>query len=81
LKIVDTRLSSSFITLKRLREAKSVLGAMVISEYWCFWRKTDQASSKRVKDTMLDDGWWERVDLIIKIIDPIISLLRFADMD
>jgi hypothetical protein len=28
---------------------------------------------------MLDDAWWERVDLTIKIMEPIISLLRFVD--
>ena len=81
LKIADTWFASSFIMLKRLREVKSALGSMVISEYWSFWRKTDQASSKRVKDTVLDDDWWERVDLTLKIMDPIISLLRFADTD
>jgi hypothetical protein len=81
LKIADTRFASSFIMLKRLREVKSALGSMFILEYWSFWRKTDQASSKRVKDTVLDDGWWERVDLTIKIMDPIISLLRFANTD
>ena len=67
--------------LKRLREVKAALGSMVISEFWSFWRKTDQASSKKVKDTVLDDAWWERVDLTIKIMEPIISLLRFADTD
>jgi len=81
LKIADTRFASSFILLKRLREVKAVLGAMVILEFWSFWRKTDQATSKRVKDTVLDDAWWERVDLLIQIMDPIISLLRFADTD
>ena len=81
LKIVDTRFASSFIMLKRLREVKTTLGAMVISEFWSLWRKTDQLASKRVKDTVLDDAWWERVDLIIQIIDPIISLLQFADTD
>ena len=30
---------------------------------------------------MLDDGWWERVDLTIKIMELVISLLRFADTD
>jgi hypothetical protein len=64
-----------------LREVKVALGAMVISDLWSIWRKTDQAASKRVKDTVLDDGWWERVNLSIKIMDPIISLLRFADTD
>lgn len=54
---------------------------MVISEFWSFWRKTDQVASKRVKETVLDDAWWEKVDLIIRIMDPIISLLRFADTD
>jgi hypothetical protein len=67
--------------LKRLREVKATLGAMVISYLWSFWRKTDQAASKRAKDTVLDDGWWERVNLSIKIMDHIISLLRFADTD
>lgn len=27
---------------------------------------------------MLDDARWERVDLFIQIMDPIISLFRFA---
>ena len=75
LKIANTRFSSSFIMLKRLREVKTALGAMVISEFWSFWRKTDQAASKKVKDTVLDDIWWEKVDLIIQIMEPIISLL------
>eukprot|EP00253_Pinus_taeda_P032727 PITA_32727 len=65
--------------LKRLREVKTALGAMVILEFWYFWRKIDQATSKRVKDTVLGDAWWERVDLLIQVMDPIISLLRFAD--
>jgi hypothetical protein len=36
LKIVDTWFASSFIMLKRLREVKTALGAMVISEFWSF---------------------------------------------
>ena len=79
LKIADTWFASSFMMLKRLREVKTALGAMVISEFWSFWRKTDQVASKRVKDTVLDDAWWERVDLTIKIMDPIIALQRFVD--
>ena len=67
--------------LKRLREVKTVLVSMVISEYWSFWRKMDQSASKQVKDTILDDVWWERVDLTIKIMEPLISLLRFAGTD
>jgi len=41
----------------------------------------DQASSKKVKDIVLYDAWWERVDLTIKIMDPIIFLLQFANTD
>jgi hypothetical protein len=65
--------------INRLREVKLTLGSMVISNFRSFWRKTDQASSKKVKYTMLDDAWWERVYLTIKIMDPIISLLRFEN--
>jgi hypothetical protein len=58
-----------------LREVKLALGSMVISEFWSFWRKIEDASSKNVKDIVLDDAWWERVYLTIKVMDPIISLL------
>ena len=34
-----------------------------------------------MKDTVLDDVWWERVDLSIKIMEPLISLLPCADTD
>jgi len=30
---------------------------------------------------VLDDGWRERVDITIKVMYPIISLLWFADID
>eukprot|EP00253_Pinus_taeda_P027241 PITA_27241 len=60
LKIADTWFASSFIMLKRLRELKTILGAMVISEFWSFWRKIGQVAFKRVKDTVLDDAWWEK---------------------
>ena len=30
---------------------------------------------------ILDDVWWERVDLTIKIMEPLVSLLCFADTD
>ena len=73
LKIADTPFASSLIMLKRLREVKTALGSMVNSEYWSFWRKTVQSASKKVKDTVLDDVWWERVDLTIKIMEPLIS--------
>lgn len=81
LKIVDAWFASSFMMLKRLREVKTALGAMVLFGFWSFWIKTDQVASKRVKETVLDDAWWERVDLIIPIMDPIISLLQFVDID
>ena len=53
------------------------LGSMVILEFWSFSREAYQNASKKVKDTVLDDDWWERVDLTISIKEPIISLLRF----
>ena len=81
LKVANTRFASSFIMLKGSREVKTTLGSMVISEFWSFWRKVDQIASKKVKDIVLDDDWWEMVDLTIKIMDPIVSLLQFTDTD
>ena len=56
LKVADTLFASSFIMLKRLREVKAALGAMVISNLWSYWRRTDQIASKKVEETILDDG-------------------------
>jgi len=36
-------------------------------------------SLKKVKDIVLDDGWWEMVDITMNIMDLIISLLQFVD--
>jgi hypothetical protein len=66
--------------LKRLREVYTALGSMFILEFWSFWKNKNQDSSKKVKDTVLDDSWWERVDLTIKIMDHIISFLQFSNM-
>lgn len=75
LKIVDTMFTSTIIMLKRFWEVKTNLGEIVILGFWSFGRKTNKATSKKVKDTVLDDTWWERVDINIKITDPIITLL------
>ena len=34
-----------------------------------------------MKDIVWDDFWWKKVDLTIKIMEPLISLLRFVDTD
>jgi hypothetical protein len=66
LKIADAQFASSFIMIKRYREVRTALRSMVISKYWSFWRNHDINASKKVKDIVLDDGWWEREILSLR---------------
>jgi hypothetical protein len=63
LKIADTWFAFSFILLKRLREVKTALASMVISDFWSIWRKPTLNASKKMKHIVLDDCWWDREDL------------------
>jgi hypothetical protein len=53
LKITNTSFASSLVMPKRLREVKTTLWSMAISEFWSFWRKKDQTTFKKVKDIVL----------------------------
>jgi hypothetical protein len=69
LKIGYSQFSSLVVMIKRLKEVKTTHGGMAISKFWYFWRNTYQKTLVHIIVTILDDGWWERVDLIVNIMD------------
>lgn len=54
---------------------------MVISEQWSSYKADDINKAKFVKETALDDIWWDKVDYILSFTTPIYDILRKTDTD
>ncbi|KAG4935424.1 hypothetical protein JHK82_049727 [Glycine max] len=60
----------------RFKQLKKGLQEMVISDQWSSYKEDDVAKAKFVKDTLLDDKWWDKVDYILSFTSPIYDVLR-----
>jgi hypothetical protein len=80
LSIAETRFASVVCMLKQMVEVKMALQQMVISQEWTIYKDDDQISGF-VRDTVLNDVRWGKVDYILKITTPIHDMIRFVDTD
>ena len=67
------------IVLRRLVRVKDTLCQMVISNKWGGWKQADIEKAKIVKDLILSDYFWKRVEYALELTKPIMSMLRYAD--
>ncbi|KAG4969437.1 hypothetical protein JHK85_035858 [Glycine max] len=81
LSIAPTRFASTIVMLKRFKQLKKGLQEMVISDQWSSYKEDDVAKAKFVKDTLLDDKWWDKVDYILSFTSPIYDVLRRTDTE
>lgn len=79
--VAETRFASHIIVLRRLVQVKDALQGMVISNNWGVWKQKNTERANKIKERLLADSWWERVGYLLKITEPIMSMLRYADMD
>ena len=54
---------------------------MTISEQWASYRKDDVRKTQKVKDMILSNLWWDKVNYILEFIAPIYDMLQVADTD
>ena len=52
---------------------------MVISDKWSSYKEDDVDKAKFVKETLMKDIWWDKVDYIHTFITPIYDVLRKTD--
>ena len=81
LSIAPTRFASTIVILKRFKQLKKGLQEMVISDQWSSYKEDDVAKAKFVKDTFLDDKWWDKVDYILSFTSAIYNVLRRTDTE
>eukprot|EP00253_Pinus_taeda_P030301 PITA_30301 len=79
LKIVETRFASHIIVLKRLMQVKDALQSMVCSSLWNQWRQSQSDRAQALKQLVVDDEWWDRVEYLLAFTKPIVDLLRMFD--
>ena len=76
LALAHTRFASTIVILKRFKHLKKGLQEMVISEQWSSYKADDINKAESVKETLLDDIWWDTVDYILSFTTPIYDVLR-----
>ncbi|XP_058750554.1 uncharacterized protein LOC131623560 [Vicia villosa] len=81
LSITETRFASVIILLKRLQVIKKGLSSMVIDEQWSQYKEDDVKKVAFVKETILSEQFWDKIDYILKFTDPIYDMLRSCDTD
>ena len=76
LALTPTRFASTIVMLKRFKHLKKGFQEIVISEQWSSYKEDDINKEKFVKETILDDIWWDKVDCILSFTTPIYDVLR-----
>ena len=84
LKPGEKRFATNYIMLDRAFELRFCLGAMVVSSEWQEYSEHVQGMANRenlrsVKSTVLDEAFWNEVEDLRAIMEPIFSLLRQVD--
>ncbi|XP_048426210.1 uncharacterized protein LOC125470750 [Pyrus x bretschneideri] len=67
--------------LRRLKEIKEGLQQMVISLNWALYKEDDLVKAMMVKQKILDEDFWEKIDYILFFTAPIYEVIRMADTD
>jgi len=81
LSVAPTRFALTIVMLKRFKSLKKGLQEMVIRDEWSSYKEDDVAKAQSVKEILLDDNWWIKVDYILAFIAPIYDALRKTDID
>ncbi|XP_048550057.1 uncharacterized protein LOC125529674 [Triticum urartu] len=81
LAVADTRFASQVVMLKRLVQIRQALTMMVVGPKWNDYRNDNVEGARFVKEKILDDDWWNKVEYFIEFAEPIYSMIRAADTD
>jgi hypothetical protein len=81
LSVAETRFASAIVMLKRMKLLQESLRFIVISRDWNDYKDDNPTGAQAVKDIVLNDLWWDKVDYILDFTRPIYDMLRLCDTD
>ncbi|XP_015949126.1 uncharacterized protein LOC107474054 [Arachis duranensis] len=76
-----TRFATVFITLKSIYDHKEDLQALMVDKYFTSHKLSKSANGKIVSSIVLDSKFWQDCVTTVKIVGPLIKLLRLVDAD
>ncbi|GAU37887.1 hypothetical protein TSUD_395710 [Trifolium subterraneum] len=74
-----TRFATNFIDLQSILAQKNSLRTMITSKEWTKSAYAKEAKAKRFVDQVLDPGFWTKCAEIVKIVEPLVRVLRIVD--
>ncbi|XP_011099989.2 uncharacterized protein LOC105178251 [Sesamum indicum] len=74
-----THFATAFLTLKRFHVQKGNLRKMFTSEQWTKSRYAREAQGKLVASVILMPSFWNHILYIIKVVGPLVKVLRLVD--
>ncbi|BFG40558.1 hypothetical protein CerSpe_268320 [Prunus speciosa] len=77
LSVAETRFASTIVMLKRFKQVKQGLEQMVISEQWDIYKEDDVVKTRKGKEKILDECFWEDIDYILNFTSPIYEMFRY----
>ena len=83
LRVAETRFASHLIMARRFRKVYTALQKMVMDVKWRAYREEKNNvianKAREVKRCVVDDFWWDQLDYILAITEPIVGMLREGD--
>ncbi|XP_025617245.1 uncharacterized protein [Arachis hypogaea] len=76
---VVTRFATSFLSLKRLYEEKENLRRMFTSDEWAKNKLSNEAKGREATTIVIMPSFWNHVKYTLKIIGPLVRVLRLVD--
>eukprot|EP00253_Pinus_taeda_P025970 PITA_25970 len=77
----DTRFATFYITLKRVVEEKASVRAVFCNAEWERSTLSKETKGKNVDQIVLNNGFWENANKVLRICGPIVNVLRMVDGD
>ncbi|KAM0036331.1 putative HAT dimerization domain, ribonuclease H-like superfamily [Helianthus debilis subsp. tardiflorus] len=74
-----TRFATTFLTLQSLQKQKPALRNMFASEQWTSGKWANERKGQRANDIVFTPTFWNNVLLTLKIMGPLVKVLRLVD--
>ncbi|XP_056848411.1 uncharacterized protein LOC130498807 [Raphanus sativus] len=74
-----TRFATSFITMSQFHLQQANLKKMVTSEEWNKSKWPKEAGARKMKQYILQEGFWRNVAYALKLTCPLVKVLRMVD--
>lgn len=81
LKPSKTRFAYMFVVLERVVRVRLGLSRTVMSREWERWDDKNTPKALAFTRMVLKESWWQQAEVLVKVMNPLYSVLRLTDME